>query len=120
MKLGFSTLALFGKEIREMFKIANSDNFQIIEILCEGYYLPRYLLNELVTVEKIKEKSMFYDLKIFLHGSAIDLNPGSMNEGIRHESEIQIKETLYLAYKLDAIAITIHSGIVHRKKELEI
>jgi sugar phosphate isomerase/epimerase len=129
MELGFSSLSLFMKSFEEMLEIATKDGFDLIEILCEGPYWPRNLLNqENNSFEKIKEfnprlKNMdldifdSYNIKLMLHSPTIDLNPASMNEGIRKETEKQTKEALDLASKIGAIAITTHPGLVHRREE---
>lgn len=116
MQIGFSSLSLFMKPLEEMLKIAIKDEFDLIEILCEGPYLPRNLLNK----ENKKYLEIFdsYDIEIMLHSPTIDLNPGSMNEGIREETKKQTKEALDLANFIGAVAITSHPGIVHRKEEM--
>jgi sugar phosphate isomerase/epimerase len=131
MELGFSSLSLFMKSLEEVLEIATSDGFDLIEILCEGPYWPRNLLNpgnnnyNSKTISEYDEKlnnmdlEVFdsYDIKVMLHSPTIDLNPASMNEGIRKETEKQTKEALELAAKIGAIAITTHPGIVHRREE---
>jgi sugar phosphate isomerase/epimerase len=101
--------------LEEMLKIATKDEFDLMEILCEGPYWPRNLLKK----ENKKYLEIFdsYDIEIMLHSPTIDLNPGSMNEGIRKETEKQTKEALNLANLIGAVAITTHPGIVHRKEE---
>ncbi|MCL2156438.1 MAG: sugar phosphate isomerase/epimerase [Methanobrevibacter sp.] len=115
MKIGFSTLSLFMNPLEKMLDIAIDDGFDLMEILCEGPYLPRNLLKK----ENKKYLKIFdsYDIEIMLHCPTIDLNPGSMNEGIRQETEKQTKEALDLANLIGAKAITTHPGIVHRKEE---
>ena len=128
MKIGFSSLSLFMKSLEEILEIATRDGFELIEILCEGPYWPRNLLNKDYTEHTLVEynpKLKNMDLEIFdsfnievmLHSPTIDLNPGSMNEGIRKETIKQIKETLDLANIIGAKAITTHPGIVHRREE---
>ena len=128
MELGFSSLSLFMKSLEEMLEIATNDGFDLIEILCEGPYWPRNLLNKGTNSVKIngyddKLNNMTleifdsYDIKVMLHSPTVDLNPASMNEGIRKETEKQTIEALKLANKIGAIAITTHPGIVHRREE---
>ncbi len=126
MELGFSSLSLFMKSLEEILEIATNDGFELIEILCEGPYWPRNLLN-LNTSDKtpydeyLKNMDLeifdSYDIQIMLHSPTIDLNPASMNSGIRNETEKQTKEALDLASKIGAIAITTHPGIVHRREK---
>ncbi len=114
IKVGFSTLALFLKPYKEWFQTAETDGFQIIEVLCEGPQWPRNLL--------FHDKSEFevfytYDIDVFLHSPTIDLNPASLNPGIRNETLRQIKETIDLAVKIGAKAITTHPGLIHRLED---
>jgi len=128
MKLGFSSLSLFMKSLEEILEIAAHDNFCLVEILCEGPYWPRNLLNNNINQNyfieydsKLKNMDLeifdSYDIEIMLHAPTIDLNPASMNSGIRKETEIQTNEALDLGAKIGATAVTTHPGIVHRKEE---
>ncbi|MDR3222207.1 MAG: sugar phosphate isomerase/epimerase [Methanobrevibacter sp.] len=119
MKIGFSSLALFMRPLKEIFKIANEDGFEIVELLCEGPYWSRYVLENQkeINLDEIREIAISYNIEIFLHAPTIDLNPASMNRGIREETQKQTIETLKLADILSAKAITTHPGIVHRKEK---
>ena len=147
MKLGFSSLSLFMKSLEEILEVATNDGFDLIEILCEGPYWPRNLLNKDTNLRentttnidlnqrsiansinnlvkypsKLKNMDLeifnSYDIEITLHSPTIDLNPASMNEGIREETIKQTKEALDLGAKIGATAITTHPGIVHRREE---
>lgn len=91
--------------------MAEKDGFQIIEILCEGPQWPRNLL--------LHDKSEFevfqsYEIDVFIHSPTIDLNPASLNQGIRDETLNQLKETIDLAVEIGANAITTHPGLIHR------
>lgn len=110
MKLGFSTLSLFMKSFDEICQIATDNGFEIIELLSEGPYNPKNLLNN----KKFLEPLFSYNLDIYIHGPSVDLNLASLNEGIRKESIKQIKETIDLASFIDADFITIHPGHVGR------
>ncbi|MGA2675937.1 MAG: sugar phosphate isomerase/epimerase [Methanobacterium sp.] len=111
MKVGFSTLALFLNSFEDWLKRAETDGFQLIEILCEGPQWPRNLL--------LHDKSEFevfqsYEIDVFIHSPTIDLNPASLNQGIRDETLNQLKETIDLAVEIGANAITTHPGLIHR------
>lgn len=112
MKLGFSSLSLFMNSFYDILDIATNDGFKCVEILAEGPYLPRVLLQS-------DELEVFdsFDLDIYIHAPTVDLNPASINCGIRLETEKQIFETIDLANKINAKAITIHPGIVHRRED---
>ncbi len=114
MQIGFSSLALFMYKLEDMLKIAIRDRFDSIEILCEGPYWPRNLLKN----ENKKYIEVFdsYDIEIMLHAPTIDLNPASMNEGIRKETKKQTIEALDFAEKIGATAITTHPGVIHRRE----
>lgn len=111
MKIGFSTLALFMSSMEQFLETAFRDGFQLMEILCEGPYWPRNML----FLDK-KEFEIFnsYDIDVFLHAPTIDLNPASLNQGIREETLKQLNETIDFACKIEAEAITTHPGMIHR------
>ncbi|MBI5679485.1 MAG: sugar phosphate isomerase/epimerase [Methanobacterium sp.] len=114
MKLGFSTLALFMSSMEQFLETASKDGFQLMEILCEGPYWPR---NSLLMDKRQFEVFDLYDIDVFLHSPTIDLNPASLNPGIRDETLKQLKETVDFAAKIGANAITTHPGIIHRFEE---
>ncbi|ADP77373.1 Xylose isomerase domain protein TIM barrel [Methanothermus fervidus DSM 2088] len=111
MKLGFSTLALIPKPLNQILKIFSKSKFELLELLCDGPYWPRNLLKK---IDEIIEIFSSYDLKLYVHAPTVDLNIASLNEGIRNESKVQIKESIQLAAELDAKAVTIHPGYVKR------
>ena len=99
MKIGFSTLALFMNSLEHFLETATNDGFQLMEMLCEGPYWPRNMM----LMDK-KELEIFdsYDISIFLHAPTIDLNPASLNPGIREETLKQLNETVDLAVEIGA------------------
>ncbi|HEX3014177.1 MAG TPA: sugar phosphate isomerase/epimerase [Methanobacterium sp.] len=114
MKIGFSTLALFMNSLEDILETAVKDSFQLVEMLCEGPYWPRNML--------LMDKGEFeifnsYDISVFLHAPTIDLNPASLNPGIREETLKQLNETVDLAAKIGAEAITTHPGMIHRLED---
>ena len=111
MKLGFSTLALFMNSLEQFLETATKDGFQLMEMLCEGPYWPRNML-----LRNKKEFEVFnsYDITVFLHAPTIDLNPASLNPGIREETLKQLNETVDFAVEIGAKAITTHPGMIHR------
>ncbi|MGI6465919.1 MAG: sugar phosphate isomerase/epimerase family protein [Methanobacterium sp.] len=113
MKIGFSTLALFMKSFEDFLDMATVDGFQLVEILCEGPYWPRNILTQSESLEVF----FSYDVDVFLHAPTIDLNPASLNPGIREETMRQINETLELASKIGVKAITTHPGMIHRLED---
>lgn len=113
MKLGFSTLALFMNSLEDFLETASRDKFELIEILCEGPYWPRNILDSKTNFEIFDS----YDIDIYLHSPTIDLNPGSLNPGIREETLKQLKETVNFGVKINSKVITTHPGLIHRLEE---
>ncbi len=114
MKIGFSTLALFMSSIEHCLEIAQKDGFEMIEILCEGPYWPR---NALLMNKCEFETISSYDKDIYLHSPTIDLNPASLNPGIREETLKQLEETVNFAVEIGASAVTTHPGMIHRLED---
>lgn len=114
MKIGFSTLALFASSLEHFLETATKDGFQLMEILCEGPYWPRNMLS---ADKKDFEIFNSYDISVFLHAPTIDLNPASLNPGIREETLKQLNETVDLAVEIGAKAITTHPGMIHRLED---
>ncbi len=113
MRIGFSTLVLFAKPFEDWLERATSDGFNMIEILCEGPYWPRILLSECDGLDIFSS----YDIDLYLHAPTIDLNPASLNPGIREETIKQLYETIDLASEIGAKAITTHPGLIHRLED---
>ncbi|HTX61641.1 MAG TPA: sugar phosphate isomerase/epimerase family protein [Methanobacterium sp.] len=115
MKIGFTTLSLFMKSFEEWLDTASKDGFNMMEILCEGPHTwPRTALSFDSDVFQIFES---YDIDVYLHAPTIDMNPASLNQGMREETLVQIKETIDLAVKVGALAITTHPGLIHRLED---
>ncbi|WP_281063386.1 sugar phosphate isomerase/epimerase family protein [Methanobacterium aggregans] len=108
-------MALFVKSFEEWLQRAEKDGFNIMEILCEGPWTwPRNALNLYRDDFQIFKS---YDVEVFLHAPTIDMNPASLNRGIREETLRQIKETVDMAVEIDAVAITTHPGLIHRLED---
>ena len=110
MKVGFSALALFGISFDKIMQRASSDGFDVVEVLCEGPYLPRLALKNITQLEILSQ----YDLELTIHSPTVDLNPASVNIGIREETAKQLNETIDLAASLDASTVTTHPGYIKR------
>lgn len=100
--------------LEDFLKTATKDRFQLIEMLCEGPYWPKNMLNN-----EDKEFEIFnsYNIDVYLHAPTIDLNPASLNPGIREETNTQLTETIDLAVKIGAKAITTYPGMIHRLED---
>lgn len=115
MKIGFSTLSLFMKSFEEWLETAACDGFNIMEILCEGPHTwPRIALTHGPGAFQIFES---YDIDVYLHAPTIDMNPASLNPGIRQETLIQMNETVDMAVMIGAKAVTTHPGLIHRLED---
>jgi sugar phosphate isomerase/epimerase len=110
MKIGFSALALFDSSFDQMIMKACADGFEAVELLCEGPYLPRQALKNILQFEILSE----YDIELTIHSPTVDLNPASLNAGIREETTKQLRETVDLAAAIGASTITTHPGYVKR------
>jgi len=113
MKMGFTTLGLFNKSFDEQLNIAASDGFNIVEILCEGPNLPRVALKNL----QMFDTAHSYNLELTIHSPTIDLNPASLNVGIREETLKQLKETTDFASAIETTIVTTHLGLVLKKAD---
>ncbi len=106
--LGFSTLSIFMKPPETWASTAVSDNFNALEILCDGPMWPR--AGHWKSIGDIGNNG----IDIYMHSPTIDLNPASVNKGIREETLWQLKETVDMAAALGAKFVTTHPGVVHR------
>ena len=113
MKLGFSLLSLFMKDVNEMLDIAVENGFDSVELLAEGPYRP----DEMLGNKEITEVFHSYDLDIYMHAVNVDINLASLNPGIRKESVKQTKDCLDLADEIGAIGITAHPGKIGRPEK---
>lgn len=113
MKLGFSLLSLFMKDVHEMLEIATDYGFDCVELLAEGPYRP----DEMLTNKEAIEAFESFDLDIYMHAVNVDINLASINTGIRKESVKQTKDCLDLANEIGAIAITSHPGTIGRRED---
>jgi sugar phosphate isomerase/epimerase len=111
LKIGFSTLALFWKTPVEWAENALSDGFGAVEVLCEGPQWPRQAPAGLIA-DSLRGRG----LEIYMHSPTIDLNPASVNRGIREETLRQLKESVDMAVVIGAAFVTTHPGVVHKDK----
>ena len=110
MKVGFSALALFNLSFDKIVQRASIDGFDAVEVLCEGPYLPRFALKGVAQFEILSQ----YDIELTIHSPTVDLNPASVNVGIREETMKQLNETVDLAASIDASTVTTHPGYIKR------
>jgi sugar phosphate isomerase/epimerase len=108
--MGFSTLALFMRTPAEWAETLARDGFNAVEILCEGPNWPRQ-----APVGAIAESFGGQGLEIYMHSPTIDLNPASLNRGIREETGKQLQESVDMAVAIGAKYVTTHPGFVHKE-----
>lgn len=109
LKLGFSTLSIFMRRPPESWAgTALENHFNALEILCEGPMWPRQGLWS--HISNIGSDG----LDVYLHSPTVDLNPASVNKGIREETLKQLKETVDRAAGIGARYVTTHPGIIHK------
>jgi sugar phosphate isomerase/epimerase len=113
MKVGFSALALFNLSFDKIVQRASIDGFDVVEVLCEGPYLPRFALKYIAQFEILSQ----YDIELTIYSPTVDINPASVNAGIREETMKQLNETVDLAASIDASTVTTHPGYVKRINE---
>jgi sugar phosphate isomerase/epimerase len=113
MKVGFTALALFDISFDQIVQRAYADGFDVVEVLCEGPYLPRQALKNIAQFEISSQ----YSVELTIHSPTVDLNPASVNIGIRDETARQLNETVDLAAAIDASTVTTHPGYVKRISE---
>ncbi len=109
LKLGFSTLSIFTRPPESWPGTAQADDFNAMEILCEGPMWPRHGL-----WKKWFEGMGGDGLDVYLHSPTVDLNPASVNRGIREETLRQLQETVDMAARIGAAYVTTHPGIIHK------
>lgn len=109
IRLGFSTLSIFMRPPESWAATAIGDDFNALEILCEGPMWPRQgLWRE--RIDSIGNDG----LDVYLHSPTVDLNPASINRGIREETLRQLKETVDMAAGIGASYVTTHPGLIHK------
>jgi sugar phosphate isomerase/epimerase len=108
IKLGFSTLSLFMRPPETWANTAIKDGFSSVEILCEGPMWPR------AGYWKPLKNLCSSGLEVYLHSPTVDLNPASVNKGIREETLRQLKESIDMAAGIGAMYVTTHPGIIHK------
>jgi hypothetical protein len=85
--------------------------FNALEILCEGPNWPRQAPSR-----AIADSLQGRGLEVYMHSPTIDLNPASVNRGIREETERQLRESVDMAVIIGARFVTTHLGVVHKDK----
>ncbi|MDL2246160.1 sugar phosphate isomerase/epimerase [Methanobrevibacter sp. OttesenSCG-928-K11] len=112
MKIGASTLSIYGEKIEDNLEFFENLNLEYVEILhqypCEEINLD--ILNS-------------YNLKYTVHSPILDLNIASLNSTISKCSINDVKKSIDLANNLDSEIVIVHPGIIpflSRKFEREV
>jgi sugar phosphate isomerase/epimerase len=109
-RICFSTPALFMRTPAEWAEGITRDGFNAVEILCEGPNWPRHAPKDAIT-----DSFRGRELEIYMHSPTIDLNPASLNRGIREETQRQLCESEDMAAAIGARYVTTHPGFVHKE-----
>ena len=108
-RIGFSTLSLFMRSPAEWTEHLRRDGFNAVEVLCEGPNWPRH-----APLAAIADSFRGRGLEVYMHSPTIDLNPASLNRGIREETGRQLHESVDMAVAIGARYVTTHPGFVHK------
>ena len=92
MKLGFSLLSLFMKDVDEMLSIAEDNGFDSVELLAEGPYRPDIMLGN----KEITEVFHSYDLDIYMHAVNVDIMP-EVSTATPESSAAEHAERIYVS-----------------------
>ena len=109
-RIGFSTIALFMRTPPEWAAAIERDGFNAVEVLCEGPNWPRHAPQAAIAASLGGR-----GLEIYMHSPTIDLNPASLNRGIREETGRQLRESADMAVAIGARYVTTHPGFVHKE-----
>ncbi|WP_409200257.1 sugar phosphate isomerase/epimerase family protein [Methanobrevibacter sp. DSM 116169] len=101
MKIGASTLSIYGEDIEQNLKYFESLNIEYLEILHQ------YPCEEINT-----EVLNSYNLNYTVHSPIIDLNIASLNTYIYKSSIEAIKSSADFANKIDSEILVVHPGII--------
>lgn len=105
-----STLMWSGS-LRDIFIMAGDSGLQGIELWAQQFIYRGFDENE------FKELRESTGIKACMHSQSWDLNPASMNEGIRSQSVKEIIRSIELAERLGINEVTVHPG--HRTVSCE-
>ena len=108
-----STL-MWNASLEEMFAFIYSSGLDGMEIWAQHWFEKEY------SVEEYRKLSALYPLRTIVHSCSWDLNPSSLNEGIRQASIAEIKKSIDLAVNLNANEVTVHPGHATITNEMEI
>jgi sugar phosphate isomerase/epimerase len=86
------------------------DGFNAVEVLCEGPNWPRQ-----APAAAIAASFRGQGVEVYMHSPTIDLNPASLNRGIREETGRQLRESVDMAVAIGARFVTTHPGLVHKE-----
>lgn len=98
-----STL-MWNASLEEMFSFIYNNELDGIEMWAQHWFEKGY------SVEEYQRLSALYPVKTVVHSCSWDLNPSSLNEGIRQASMEEIKKSINLAEALNANEVTVHPG----------
>lgn len=98
-----STL-LWNVSLEEIFSFIYSNGLDGVEMWAQHWFERGY------SIEEYQRLSALYPVKTVVHSCSWDLNPSSLNEGIRKASVGEIEKSIDLAVELNADEVTVHPG----------
>lgn len=98
-----STL-MWNGSLEDMFSFIYRNGLDGMELWAQHWFEKGY------SIEEFERLSALYPVKVVVHSCSWDLNPSSLNEGIRKASVAQIQKSIDLAAALQADEVTVHPG----------
>lgn len=98
-----STL-MWNATLEEMVRFVYDNGLDGIEMWAQQWFTRGY------SAEEYHKLSALYPIKTFVHSCSWDLNPASLNDGIRNASVLEIEKSIDLADSLGTYEVTVHPG----------
>lgn len=99
-----SSTLMWNVTLEEMVQFTYDNGLDGIELWAQQWFEKGY------SVEEYQRLTALYPIKTFVHSCSWDINPASINDGIRHASILEIKKSIDLAASLNAYEVTVHPG----------
>lgn len=103
-RLGVASSMMWNANPEDMFQVIYDNGLTEMELWAQHLDYRRFSCREFADL------AVRYPVNICLHSYSWDLNPASINEGIRKTSVEEIKKAIRKAYHLGAGEVTVHPG----------
>lgn len=107
-----STL-MWNATLEEMVQFIYNNGLDGIEMWAQHWFEKGY------SIQEYEKLIALYPVKTIVHSCSWDLNPASLNEGIRKASILEIQKSMDLAAALNANEVTVHPGRITICNEME-